>query len=273
MVILFFVLQVNQAEVSAAEEKNLAEEEMGTVEELPVEEEPSISREMIVGARIESALNNGETHWLDANEEKFLAIYTPYTQHNRREPEGAILLLHDLGANADWPQLIKPLREQLAEKGWNTLSIQSPMLSPGQEKKEYLRYIDTAVDRVSVAVNFLKQQKEKKVVIIGHGFGAATATLYLTQNPEAPIAAFVGLSLPGADALKYSVPLETPSTTAQTKEGMPNVEVVNQPAESTPSKVENNAETPAAEPPQESDLSVNDAEPVEDRDFLLNYKN
>jgi len=41
-------------------------------------------------------------------------------------PQGAVLLLHDKEQHADWPYLIHPLRTQLPDSGWYTLSVNLP---------------------------------------------------------------------------------------------------------------------------------------------------
>ena len=49
-------------------------------------------------------------------------------QQQPRVPEvqGAVLLLHDLEQHADWPYLIRPLRQALPDAGWFTLSLNLP---------------------------------------------------------------------------------------------------------------------------------------------------
>ncbi len=54
---------------------------------------------------------------------KFLAIYTP----NAKARSG-VIVVHGIGVNPDWG-LINPLRSQLAEQGYATLSVQMPVLA------------------------------------------------------------------------------------------------------------------------------------------------
>ena len=71
-----------------------------------------------------------ETVWLDvtypesAETTKVLAIAHPPLIP---EKKGAILLLHDKEQNADWPEVIHPLRTNLPKAGWYTLSVNLPL--------------------------------------------------------------------------------------------------------------------------------------------------
>lgn len=70
-----------------------------------------------------------EIVWLEASyperEEKFkvLALQQP---PRAPQAQGAVLLLHDLEQHADWPYLIRPLRQSLPEDGWYTLAVNLP---------------------------------------------------------------------------------------------------------------------------------------------------
>ena len=57
-------------------------------------------------------------------ENTFFSIYTPHTTSS---PKGAVILMHGSGAHPDWGDIIHPLRSELPDKGWATLSIQLPL--------------------------------------------------------------------------------------------------------------------------------------------------
>lgn len=61
--------------------------------------------------------------WLDLDDEKQLALLQ---QATTATPTGSILIFADPTTGADWPDLIHPLRTQLTEYGWNTLSLSLP---------------------------------------------------------------------------------------------------------------------------------------------------
>lgn len=179
----------------AAEEKK---EEEGV--EAPTEAsvvEPSREEEM--SKLVEANLQSGEAIWLGNVDDAFLSLYEEDTSRNT---QGGVLILHDLGANANWPQLILPLRLTLAEKGWHTLSIQLPMVSPDADKQDYLKLFDESVSRVNLGIEQLQQQNIENIVVIGHGVGGAIGAFYLSQTDNAPVTAFVTISLVGEDVLK-----------------------------------------------------------------------
>lgn len=61
--------------------------------------------------------------WLELDDEKQLALLQ---QATTATPTGSILIFTDPTTGADWPDLIHPLRTQLTEYGWNTLSLSLP---------------------------------------------------------------------------------------------------------------------------------------------------
>ncbi|WP_428036691.1 DUF3530 family protein [Amphritea sp.] len=70
---------------------------------------------------------NTETQviWLDLNGQKQLALL----QHAvASAPVGTVIIFTDRSTSADWPAMVHPLRTQLPEFGWNTLSITLPDL-------------------------------------------------------------------------------------------------------------------------------------------------
>lgn len=60
---------------------------------------------------------------LDGGADPFLSLWLPA---NQAEPEGLVILLHGEGETADWPTAIGPLRRQLPDVGWSTLSLSLP---------------------------------------------------------------------------------------------------------------------------------------------------
>ena len=40
-----------------------------------------------------------------------------------------MIVIHGIGIHPNWETIVKPLRVQLAAKGWNTLSLQMPVLA------------------------------------------------------------------------------------------------------------------------------------------------
>ncbi|EAT12764.1 DUF3530 family protein [Bermanella marisrubri] len=56
----------------------------------------------------------------DEGEDSISGLYLP---ENTGEPQGGVLILHDIEQHANWPFVVAPLREYLPDYGWNTLSL------------------------------------------------------------------------------------------------------------------------------------------------------
>lgn len=68
---------------------------------------------------------NSETDvvWLELNDQKQLALLQQATSAT---PTGHVIIFTAPSTGADWPDLVHPLRTQLTEYGWNTLSLSLP---------------------------------------------------------------------------------------------------------------------------------------------------
>ena len=137
-------------------------------------------------------LIEGEPHSLEADGQKFLAIYTPAATDN---PAGAVILIHGMGVHPDWPQVINPLRTQLPEKGWATLSLQMPILPNGKIEKDYVIVFVEASGRIKAGIDFLEKQGIKPVVLVGHSLGATMAANFLATVGDSRVKAFTGIGM------------------------------------------------------------------------------
>lgn len=63
---------------------------------------------------------------LNANEEEFLTLFRP--EHTPKA-RGALVILHIEDGHPDWPMVVNPVRTQMPDFGWATLSVAIP--SPG----------------------------------------------------------------------------------------------------------------------------------------------
>lgn len=83
-----------------------------------------------VAALLASTDSATESQWLGSGKDRFLALYR--ADHSGETFANA-LILHDNLQNPDWPGVVRTLRQQLAAKGWNTLSIAVPDYRPSQK--------------------------------------------------------------------------------------------------------------------------------------------
>lgn len=153
------------------------------------------AREMEIAEDILESLVVGETIWLEAGRQKFLGILTAAL---RKKPQGAVLLLHDVGLNPNSTQVIQPLRIGLAKLGWTTLSIQMPIPENEDDYDSYDDVIPEAVERINFALEVLTEKDYENIALIGHSFGALVAVNYLAGPGAEKFSASVaiGLSLP-----------------------------------------------------------------------------
>lgn len=129
----------------------------------------------------------GKAVWLEAKGTKFLGIYT---ENHADKALGAAIVLHGIGVHPDWPDIVQPLRTELPKYGWSTLSIQMPILGNDAKRHEYDALFPEIPGRIDAAVEYLRKQGIRNIVLIGHSLGGEMAASYLAQGDK-PIAALV----------------------------------------------------------------------------------
>ncbi len=155
-----------------------------------------LAREKRIAEQIEDAILDGETLYLPDGDHQFLGIYT---RTERSPARGAAIIVHGLGANPDWVDVVQPLRIGLPEYGWDTLSIQVPVAREGATPREQEDIVPEAMPRIDAAMDYLQQRDILNVVLVAHSHGARMAAHYLANKPGAKIQAFVAIGM-SADA-------------------------------------------------------------------------
>lgn len=135
----------------------------------------------------------GDAVKLTADGTEFLGIYAENTTD---KAIGGAIIVHGIGVHPAWPDIIDPLRMQLPDAGWHTLSIQMPILKNEAEGKDYVPLMDEAPLRLQAAVDFLKAKGINNIVIIAHSLGTAMSGYYLASKPDAAVHAYVAVSMP-----------------------------------------------------------------------------
>jgi pimeloyl-ACP methyl ester carboxylesterase len=151
-----------------------------------------LAKEKRWSEQIVDSLLTGESVQLEAAGTPFLGIYTEASQGKTGY---AVILAHGIGVHPDWPEVIHPLRSMLPEHGWSTLSIQMPVLPNDAELKDYLPLFDEAGPRIESALQFLRQQGNQTVVVLGHSLGAAMAASYLAGDGQRGIQGFIAVGM------------------------------------------------------------------------------
>ncbi len=154
---------------------------------------PDYAKELRWAEQVEDGIMDGDVVWLTANNHEFMSIYTP----SETDTKKTAVIVHGLGIHPDWPQVIQPLRVALTNKGFNTLSIQMPVLENGVESPAYMSLLDKADDRIQAALNYFKVEGLEADVIIAHSLGSVMSTHFLANHPNS-VKRFVGVGMPEA---------------------------------------------------------------------------
>jgi len=180
-----------------------------------------LAREKRLADEIGDAILDGDAVFLnaqvDGGELEFLGIYT-----EADEAKGTAIILHGRGFHPDWPDAINPLRVGLSESGWNTLSVQMPVLEKTAKYYDYVPLFDKAVPRINSAIEYAREQLRDseingKVVLIAHSCGAHMAMAWVEAKEASgsskgshrfgDIDAYIGL---GMGATDYKQPMIHP---------------------------------------------------------------
>ena len=167
----------------------------------------NLEREKRMADEIVDVILDGDAVFLTTNDHEFLSIYT-----EADEAKGVAIILHGRGFHPDWQDAINPLRVGLAESGWNTLSVQMPVLEKQAKYYDYLPLFAEAIPRIEAAIAYAREQLKEnngnnKVVLIGHSCGAHMAMAWADTESFESIDAYVGI---GMGATDYKQPMKHP---------------------------------------------------------------
>ncbi len=140
--------------------------------------------------QVVDAILDGDAIYLNDGHSDFLGIYTEAEEDKSR----AVIIMHGTGIHPDWQQVIQPLRVGLTEHNWNTLSIQMPILTNEAEYIEYAPLYDEVAPRIDAAIQYLKNNGSKNIVLIGHSQGASMAAYYLSTSKQ-DVKGFVAIGM------------------------------------------------------------------------------
>ena len=112
---------------AAVAEENLTEARpAGSQPEQPIDAVPRPapdSRSEAAAAALQRQVPPHQQLQLDGGNDPFLSLWQPA---NQAQAKGLVILLPGTGETADWPKAIGPLRRQLPDAGWSTLSLTLP---------------------------------------------------------------------------------------------------------------------------------------------------
>lgn len=135
----------------------------------------------------------GEPVYLEQqNRHRFLGIYAEGGQDRM-----ALIIVHGMGVHPDWG-MVSTLRQRLHDYGYATLSIQMPVLAKDAGYQAYPAVFPEAVERLRIAVAWLRQRGYQRAAIVSHSNGSRMSRVYMAGNPAA-VSAWVSLSLTQGD--------------------------------------------------------------------------
>ncbi len=134
----------------------------------------------------------GDAVWLKARGHKFLTIYA---EPKTSKVKGGVIIIHGKGVHPNWTDVVYPLRTQLPEHGWYTLSLQMPILPNSAKDAEYSPLVPEAVPRIAAGVAFLKSKGIDNIVLVCHSLGCTMGAYYLAHNRSPSVHAFVAVGM------------------------------------------------------------------------------
>lgn len=150
-----------------------------------------IEKEKRWADQVVDSIIDGEDVWLNADGHDFLSIYTEAEEESSR----GMIVVHGTGIHPNWTQVIQPVRVDMAlSHGWNTLSIQMPVLHNEATYEEYVPLYPEVPARIKAAEDYLLNQGVKEIVVVAHSQGATMTSYYLARS-SSRIKAFVAIGM------------------------------------------------------------------------------
>lgn len=166
-----------------------------------------LDRELRIKDEIIEAILDGDPIELNANGHEFLGIYMESESDSLK---GAALIMHGRGFHPDWVDTVQPLRTGLTEHGWNTLSIQMPVLHKEAKYYDYIPVFPEAGPRIEAAIRYLKEQGNERIVLIAHSCSVHMSQHWVNARADDVVStfdAYIGL---GMGATDYKQPMKEP---------------------------------------------------------------
>jgi alpha/beta superfamily hydrolase len=154
--------------------------------------------------QVEDGLMDGEIVWINQGKHKFMAIYTPSEEDSKE----TVIVAHGIGIHPDWSQVVQPLRVGLTENGFNTLSIQMPVLANDAEGSEYDGLFADAGLRIAASVKYLQKQGLNADILVAHSLGSKMSAHHLANN-KTNFKKFIAIGM-AKSAANYLEKINTP---------------------------------------------------------------
>jgi len=152
---------------------------------------PDDARESRWADEVVPQLVVGEAVWLATpSRSRVLALHTEPSG----KPKAAVILAHGLGVHPDYG-MIGALRAGLADRGFETLSVQMPVLAADAPREGYRDLFVAAGERLGAAAAWLRARGATHVVLVSHSMGSAMSNAYLAGARAARLDGWVAVGM------------------------------------------------------------------------------
>lgn len=161
---------------------------------------PDFEREARMRAQIVDAIIDGEV--VDLQGPDGIGFMGIFTESTSSPPGGTAIILHGRGFHPDAQDVVHPLRIGLTAFGWNTLSIQLPVLGKEARYFDYLPVFGDAGRRIEAALDHVRANGGGRVAIVAHSCGYHMAQHWILTDGDRAlerIDAFVGIGMGATD--------------------------------------------------------------------------
>jgi hypothetical protein len=159
--------------------------------------EPDFAREERIVAEIEDSVMEGEVEYLTLKNSR--QVFSIHMESELSATKGGVIILHSRSQNANREEVVRPLRIALAQQGWESLSVQMPMMDAHAKYYDYVPIFPYSHARIQAAIDFYKQRGIDNIILIAHGCGAHMANSFFDKFADYDIKAYVGIGMGATD--------------------------------------------------------------------------
>jgi hypothetical protein len=156
---------------------------------------PHFEREQRLESQIADGVMEGDVEYLEVDGKEVFSIF----MESEEKTNTGVILLHTRGTNPNDEHIAKPLRIDIAEKGYHTLSVQMPVLEKTATYYDYVPLFHHSHPRIKAAIDFYKNIGVKNIVFVAHGCGGHMLMSYIDKWGDNDIKAVIGIGLGATD--------------------------------------------------------------------------
>jgi len=120
-----------------------------------------------------------EIVWLETGIKR--KTFALFTDAENIDIQGGAIILSDFNQHPDWPQITRQLRKALPRFGWQTLSIQMPIIENHPTNIELERQYNAVGSRIQAGIDHFKEKGVQNIVLIGRSQTANIAIRYTAE--------------------------------------------------------------------------------------------